>query len=365
MSGLANRRILYEGTVQPWEVGWTFIQMLALALARRNDVLYVDTPLSVARVRPATARRLLPYREPGPAERLTLLRSAGIPAQRADWLWWAAAHLTARRVWRTYARAGERPDLLWAFTPYALELAARFPGIAVVYWTGDHERLLPREDELYRRADAVLCVSRPVEERLRAVYGDKVHFAPVAVDFDRFDAARRAGAAGPALAGLPRPIAGYAGSVNRRLDFELIVEVARSFDGSVVLAGPESLRDEQRAALDAEPNIVRLGPQTMERLAPLMLGFDLALIPYLEDEFNLNCNPVKFYEYLALGLPVVTTGIPTLTEFDGPASIGPRATFVERALAMLGSADDPRRVEIARAHSFDALLGRLDGIPIP
>jgi glycosyltransferase involved in cell wall biosynthesis len=361
---MRGRRILYDGTVQPWEVGWTFIQMLALALASRgNAVFYVDTPLSLARVRRDTLRRLRPHAEPGPAPGLTLFRSTTIPAQRTERLWWLAASLTARRA----ARTGFRPDLVWAYAPYALTLLDRFPRVPSVYWTGDHARLLPREDELYRRVDAILCVARPVADRLRADYGEKVHFTPVAVDFDRFDAARREGAVDPQLEGLPRPIAGYAGSVNRRLDVPLLLDLARRLDGTLVIAGPEQLTAEQTAALDAEPNVVRLGPQPPERLAPLMLGFDLALIPCVEDEFNLNCNPVKFYEYAALGLPVATTWIPTLKEFDGPASVGPRETFVDRALALLNRRehDVEARVAVARDHSFDALLDRLERIPLP
>ena len=361
---LSGRRILFEGSVQPWDVGWTFIQMFAVALAQENDVAYVDTPLSAARIRLPTIRRLRPYGERKLHGRLTLYRSATFPAQRTPRARWAAARITARGVARWVRKTGFEPDLLWIFSPEGLSLAEAFPSTRMVYWTGDHAELLPGEEELYRRADAVLCVARPVEQRLREAYGDKVHFSPVAVDFDRFDEARRSGAVDAQVAGLRHPIAGYAGSVNRRLDIPLLVELARALDGTVVLAGPEQLTRAQRAALDAEPNVVLLGPQTAERLGALMLGFDVALIPYVADEFNFNCNPVKFYEYLALGLPVAATHIPTLTEFEGPASIGSRETFVERALAMTGRRENDidARVAIARAHSFNALLDRLDGI---
>ena len=129
------------------------------------------------------------------------------------------------------------------------------------------------------------------------------------------------------LDGLRRPIAGYAGSVNRRVDVGLVVELARALEGTVVLAGPQQLSNAARSAFDAEPNIVLLGPQTAGQLPSLMLGFDVALIPYVEDEFNLNCNPVKFYEHMASGKPVVSTRLPELVPYaaDGHVTLGDRA----------------------------------------
>src|SRR5581483_1394667 len=104
---LAGRRILYASTNHAWAFGWTFYQMLAEALAGRNEVVYVDTPTSLARLRPRRWGALLV----AAAERegrLDLLRAAGLPLQRSRWQRSAGGRIAARG--RPLGRArGVRP----------------------------------------------------------------------------------------------------------------------------------------------------------------------------------------------------------------------------------------------------------------
>jgi glycosyltransferase involved in cell wall biosynthesis len=253
------------------------------------------------------------------------------------------------------------PDLVWMYSPYELALLDRFPHARSVYWTGD-EVVMPGEEELLRRVDAILCVSTPVYERHLARYGARVHFVPVACDFDRYHAALGQGAA--ELPDLQRPVVGYSGFVNARVDTALVADVARSLggEGTVVVVGP--VAEAQRRELARTP-IVLIGPQPPERVPRLIDAFDAAVIPYTDSDFNHNANPAKFYEYLALGKPVVSTDIPTLRRFGDVASIGSRESFVDRIHAVLDHRDDraEARIAIARDHSFDALLDRLRALP--
>ena len=356
---LADRNVLYASTNHAWSYGWTFYQLLAEALARLNDVVYVDTPTSVARGLART--RAVPTSSP----RLRVLQSPGVPLQRNDALRRLAAAVTARNVERWARREGFRPDLLWTYAPYELALAERFRDAHLVYWTGD-EVVMPREDELLRRADTVLCVSRPVHERHAARLGAKARFVPVAADVDRY-AAARALPPDPEVASLPRPVYGYSGFVNHRLDFDLLRALAAAVPrGTVAVVGPRSLDPVTEGELASLPNVHLLGPQPSTRVPAVMRAFDVGLMPYLDNDFNRNANPAKFYEYLAADLPVVTIDIPTLRPFAHVASIGDSASFVERALA---EAESPtgttgERELVARAHSFDALLERLEEIPL-
>jgi glycosyltransferase involved in cell wall biosynthesis len=351
---LAGRRILYASANHSWTLGWTFYQMLAEALASANELVYVDTPRSMTRA------LTLPRTEA--VGRLSVLRTPGIPFQRTEALRQAGARWTGALVHAWARRTGFAPDIVWTYTPYDLHVARRFPEARVVYWTGD-EVVIPGEETLLGRADAVLCVSDPVFERHRERYGDKVHFVPVACDFERYNAA--AGSRSELLADLPRPLVGFSGFLNARVDVELIAETARSTAGTVVIVGPAEA-DVARRLADV-PNVRLLGPQPPERVPQLIAGFDVALLPLRDTVFNRNANPVKFYEYLALGRPVVATDIPTLRRYARVASIGPRQSFVGRvgeALAGLDHGLEAARVEVARDHSFDALLRRLGRIPL-
>jgi glycosyltransferase involved in cell wall biosynthesis len=353
----ADRSIVYASTNHAWAYGWTFYQMLAETLARENDVVYVDPPLSLARVRRRSAAVLRGPSAEAVGPRLRLFRTATIPRQKTPRARALAAWLLGVQTSVWARRRGFRPDLVWTYAPSELALAKRFPSAQVVYWTGD-EVVLPGENALLERADAILCVSDPVFDRHRAAHGGKVHFVPVACDFERY----RAELDRPLLdLGVERPVLGYAGWVNERVEVGLLVDLARRLDhGTVVVAGPDKLAADERAALEAEPRIVLLGPQPADRVPALVRSFDVCLIPYRDSAFNRGSNPVKFYEYLALGKPVVATDVPTLRRFADAASIGDSATFVERALAAVADDEPPEpRVEVARRHSFGALLERL------
>jgi glycosyltransferase involved in cell wall biosynthesis len=365
---LTGSRILYASTNHAWAAGWTFYQMLAAELARENDVVYVDTPASPLRPGGRDLRLLGGARaEHVGGGSLRVLRSAAVPAQRREGLRRAGAALTALQVGHWARREGFDPALVWVYTPYELTLSRRFPGSGLVYWTGDVVSI-PGEDDLVAAAGAVLCVSEPVYERHRQRIGERAHFVGIACEFERYNRELDRPDDGGPLAGLRRPVAGYSGWLNERLDVGLVLDLAaRLPEGTVVLAGPhDRLGAGARRALEAAPNVRLLGPQPADRVPALIRGFDLALIPYLDDAFNRGSNPVKFYEYLALGKPVVTTDVPTLRRFSDVASIGPGETFVERAMAALSSPDGraSARIEVARRHSFGALLERLKAIPL-
>jgi glycosyltransferase involved in cell wall biosynthesis len=223
---------------------------------------------------------------------------------------------------------------------------------------------IPGEEALLDRVTAVLCVSGVVYERHRARYGERVHFVPVACDFERYHAELER----PLLEQPSRPRIGYAGWINQRLDVPLLLDVARAHrHAELMLAGPvKEPRPAGLRELAREPNVVLLGPQPPERVPAVMRTFDVALIPYRDDDFNRGSNPVKFYEYLALGRPVVATDIPVLRRFGDVASIVRRDEFVAHVSAAL---DDPgtlfdARVQVAREHSFPVLVERLGSLPL-
>jgi glycosyltransferase involved in cell wall biosynthesis len=358
-----RRQILYASMNHAWDYGWAYYQMLAEALSRESDVVYVDAPVSVARFRLRRARLLLRSEAEPVSPSLCVLRSATFPAHRNDWLRWQAGKLAARRTKRWAERAGFEPDLVWCWMAYDLELLKRFPGAFSTFLVADHERVLYRESEIMERVDAILCGSFPVLERIRAQYGEKAHFFPGACDFERY----RAAADEPAeLPMIERPIFGYAGFVGERLDYRLLEELARGIGtGTVVVAGPIRGRDPEELQRLSDAGVVFLGPLERGEVPRVIAAFDVALIPYLDNEFNRNSNPVKLYEYLALAKPSVSTDIPTLRAIGGEvASIGPRDTFVERALEALDSAPGTpeERIALARTTSFEAAAERLDEI---
>ena len=143
-----------------------------------------------------------------------------------------------------------------------------------------------------------------------------------------------------ALRDLIRPVVGFFGAMDDyRMDAELMVKIARHVaHGTLLLIGPEQM-DLSRVV--AEPNVRHIAQLPPEQLAAHAAQFDVGVIPFLNNEFNRQCNPVKLKEYLALGFPVVATDLPAYRPYAGlVATAGTHDQFLaalNRALVK----DDP------------------------
>ena len=117
------------------------------------------------------------------------------------------------------------------------------------------------------------------------------------------------------------------------------------------------------SALERLPNIHLLGARPYLELPEVLRGADVALVPYAINDLTRSVFPMKVYEYLAAGLPVVTTPLPALAETagvvvaaDAPATVA----AVERALAEDGAATRRARSAAVRENSWDTRLEEID-----
>lgn len=146
---------------------------------------------------------------------------------------------------------------------------------------------------------------------------DSCFYIPNGVDYERLVAAPRL--TGRDIASLPRPIIGYIGTIQEdRVDVDLINYLARvNPQKSFVLIGGiwPGIRPQIEAKLRTLPNVYFLGRKSFLETPQYLREFDVAIIPHLQNEFNRHTNPMKLYEYLAAGKPVVATPGAGLEEF--------------------------------------------------
>lgn len=181
------------------------------------------------------------------------------------------------------------------------------------------------------------------------------------VEMSHFEAPR----ALPAdLAALPRPLIGYVGLLSHFLDFDLLETVRRNRrGGTVVLIGPGSpATDAAVSEFSRREGVAVLGPRPYADIPAYMQGLDVGLIPFrAQDPFVQGINPNKVYQYLAAGLPVLTT--PLLDLEESPPDLMFAATpdeFVQELDRALAAAPEPsRRRALARSHDWDALAVRM------
>jgi glycosyltransferase involved in cell wall biosynthesis len=236
----------------------------------------------------------------------------------------------------------------------AVRLRERF-GWRVVYdcmdwhagFSTNEPAMLQEEEGLTRASDLVLVTSRRLLEEQKR-YNPNCRLVPNACDFDHFSVSL---APPPeALAGLPRPLIGYYGAISDWFDTTLVADVARRRpEWSFVLIGSTFGAD--LTPLQGLSNVHLLGEQPYSALPAYLHAFDVCIIPFRLTPLTEATNPVKLYEYLSAGKPVVSVPLP---EIEAVASEGLVYTasgaeawvqVVERALRE----DTPER-QAARRH---------------
>ncbi|MBB5786218.1 glycosyltransferase [Jiangella mangrovi] len=306
--------VVYAGGTA-WDALRGTDQQLAGALSEWCHVVYVDPPVSLttlvrARTRPgATVTRV------GPS--LTRVSPVGPPLQTRPGVR-ALTHVLHRRaIARAVRPLGGRADAVVVASLEPL-LDAVPSGTAVLFGTDDFVAgarlmnrdatwLAERERRQLARADVVVVVSSVLAERWRSL-GAEPHVVENGCDTRAFAGCEDAEPA----PGLPDGgHALYVGNITSRLDIEMFERVAAS-GVPLVLVGPvdPEWQAERFRALTALPNVVWTGPVPYEELPRYYSRARVGLLPYVRSDFNSASSPLKAYEYLAAGLPVVASQLP-------------------------------------------------------
>ena len=353
-----------------WDAHWTSKQQIMHRLAQTNRVLYVEEPVTA----------LAPLKVPSRWSRWKAVAPKLRKAQSGLWVltppplspfgnmypWINKANqrLLAGYVnWALREIGMERP-ILWTYLPGSCDLLDYVRPAAVVYHCVDEHSAFPGfirplvvkkyDDELTRRADLVLTSA---ENLLLSRKDLNPHIQRIrhAADVGLFATALDPALAIPAdIASLPQPRIGVVGVHDERLDTAALEALsAADPEWQIVLVGPVVHGDVDEERLRALPNVHFLGGKTVAELPAYLKALDVALIPYKLNELTRNIFPLKLYEYLAAGLPVVAAALPELAPHSDSLSLasGPEEypALVKAALA----ADSPA----ARAARSAAVAG--------
>ena len=272
------------------------------------------------------------------------------------------------RLWLRWL--GFSADLLWTYNPLTGLLRRLKPhGFRqLVYHCVDDLTAQPcmpaalircEEEKLCRASDHVFVTS-PELLKLRSCWNVNTRYYPNVADVDHFKQARDLTRPVPRdLQCLPPgPRLGFIGAISGyKVDFELLVQLSRHRpDAQIVLIGrvgegdPGTLLD----SLDQCPNVRLLGPRPYQQLPDYLRGFDLALLPCPINAYTSSMFPMKFFEYLAAGVPVLATDLPALHDYQHLAHLSASADdFLREADRLL--ADVATRSKSSLAADLDAL----------
>ena len=169
------------------------------------------------------------------------------------------------------------------------------------------------ERRLIARADLLSAVTPPLAEPMRGPAGEKkILVVPNGADYDMFQAKKTEPV--DEFRGIAEPIVGLTGSMASWIDFDLILDAARSMrEVSFVLVGPRAKRV-GLTPLEAQPNIHLFDRVPFDRIPSIVNRFAVCLIPMKDGAVARSAKNTKLYDYLSLGKPIVTTDLPELDD---------------------------------------------------
>jgi glycosyltransferase involved in cell wall biosynthesis len=242
--------------------------------------------------------------------------------------------------------------LLWMHSPFVPEALDDLNYRWLVYdctddftsfnWLGPEIAAAVRETDrrILQRADLVLAVSDQLTEAKRA-HARTVVRLPNGCDYEHFSRAMDASISVPTdIAQIGSPILGYFGraGIQRKIDYPLLLLLAtRHPDWNIVLVGPVKPWQPELQL----PNIHFTGQRAYEELPAYSARFDVCIVPHQVNEFSRSMNPIKLFEYLATGRPVVSTAVSGASELAPAITVEATWFGFEQAVKNALSCDTP------------------------
>jgi len=285
--------------------------------------------------------------------------------------------LLARAVRAFLARQGWEQPILWIYHPEAARVLDSIPSRLVCYDCVDDFRTFPQyrhrqesiaalEERVLRRADLVFATSPALYDAKRQM-NPNTHLVPNVGDAELFGKALLPETAIPDdLARIPPPRIGFVGAVDDyKVDVNLLAQVAVAHpEWSFVLIGPVGVAEKQSRLQPLRlPNVHLLGYRPYPSLPAYLKGMDVCIIPYAVTEHTASVFPIKFFEFLASGRPVVVTPLPSLAPFGDTVRIANGADAFAQAIAESLKRDTAEardaRLALARANTWDKRVDAL------
>jgi len=357
ISGLqADGPIVYFPGVD-WDAVSGTDRHLATALGRMRDVIWVDPPASILR------RSSTPSGESRPAPGVTRLHSYGPPGVSRPVLRHLARSVQTHRLRVHLETRGIIPAAIVATgTDPNLATTRWLPGTKVYFATDDFveaaglwgisaSHLARSREANLDAADLVLAVTPDLARHLRRGK-DHPRWLPNGADLGRY-ADMASVQMSPAI--LRRvPHAGIVGQFNERTDLSILRAVAEA-GIPLLLVGPTSFarvsNHQEFARIVELPNVQWVGRIPIEDVPAYLKGLSVGLTAYVDNAFNRRSYPLKTVEYLAAGLPVVTTRVSPVDQFDSRFVFGANdvAEFVETVVDVMGRRFERRLIQASVA----------------
>lgn len=330
---LIDHDMIYFGPGD-WDGLWRNRNQLMSRFARNNKVMYVEPVQFLSNM---IKRKQVPWPKlkeaisKGPVRKIKenlyvynapMLPIIGrYPINAVTWALWRAKFKSTLRA------LGFKKPIIWLSFPTMGYFLDKFDNKLSIYhvvdeyteYRGvDRAKLQEMERHILKKVDLTIVVSDKLLESKRPL-NPNTYKIPNGVDYRAYNDAMKFRDHMPDDISIIRgPILGYSGLISYRLDLNMIKEIALIRpQWSIVLMGTvdDTGCENEIAQLRQIPNVHFLGMKPIEQVPQYIVAFDICLIPYAQNGEVENLSPLKLYDYMAAGKPIITTDFPAANEF--------------------------------------------------
>ncbi|MEO5802554.1 MAG: family 1 glycosylhydrolase [Verrucomicrobiota bacterium] len=353
-----------------WEGVWQRPQQFLSRLSQHHRVLFVEGPQLVEGNEPPTFRLL-----PAPNFPNITVMQTFFPASRFhDGVWVDAERLRLLNEAVAGPLTGQfDKPVQWFYDPMAVTaFVGKLEERAIVYDCMDQlsqfkfapPELIQRERELLAQADVVFAGGRKLHES-KSKLNQNCHFYGCGVEIGHFAKARAHDTMIPHdLDFIHRPMLGYFGVVDERLDYQLIEKLADANPNwSIVIIGPLAKVDPN--SLPVRVNIYWIGKRDYAQLPAYTKAFDVCLMPFALNEATEYINPTKALEYMATGKQIVSSAVPdVISNFGSVVKVADgHDQFIQLCRSAVETPDQSaiqRGLEMAEQNGWDSIVTKLE-----
>jgi len=359
-----------------WDIKWRRRQQIALRLSQRPEIrrlYYVELPLSLT----SFVKYIFGLADFEAKARWNRVKRCGFvfkhdkvtiitPITLLPYFTTCAFSIynlaLVKKSFTRYLPKGFRPDIVWTSLPFDGLWLKYYTDYKLVYDCSEKftdfiqwQYILPsvkHYDEILTINANIIFVQTSLMLKEKGALNGNTYLVENACDIDKFIAPV---AIPVKMSNIKRPIIGYSGSINSRIDFELIEQLAEiRSDWNFVFVGPY-----HEIPLN-KSNIYFLGEVAYNDLSAYINNFDVCIMPHKTEGVSQSQSPLKLFDYLASGKPIVTSDIQGIKGYENILYIGADAlgfiSAIEKALAD-GNKNKKKRIEMVASCSWDKRVG--------
>jgi glycosyltransferase involved in cell wall biosynthesis len=382
--GMPDLHLIFV-SMEDWDDVWRRNQFICMEIARKSKnrrILFVGVQRNLLRCLRRWDWRALftnpTWTVPGYPNIAVTTALRAFP-ERYQWGLGANEWITRRHVRKVAASLRIHDPVLWLNPHTAVHMLGRMGERAVIYdITDDWEEMnqSPSAKEVTKaqdarfgaEANAIIVCSPALLASKEAKFQRRVHLVPNGVDAEHYRPVADASLPVPVQArDWRKPVLGYTGTVHpERVDVALVAALAERFaHGSIVLIGPNLLQKDDRQRLGKYTNVHMPGAVPYREIPDWMRAFDVCIVPHLVTPFTESLNPIKLWEYLAAGKPIISTPVAGFRDYPGLVRLAEDAESFARqvnaGLAEDSALAESRRTE-ARKHSWCSRVEQIEAI---